>query len=128
MALIDAVANWTETTIHAIGERHKPGEHPLRNASGLHVVHLIEYGAQATAVHGALLASARGDTKMRAGRLISVRDAQFAIEYIDLSDGRLDIHAECFYADEQGAQYTFKVEQNGKLYATGRVTVMYADA
>lgn len=128
MALIDAVVSWNDTTIHAIGERHTPKEHPLRSASGLHVVHLIEYGAQATAVHGALLAKARGEAMMRAGRLVSLRDVQCAVEYVDLSDGRVDIHAERFHADERGAQYTFKVEQNGKSYASGRVTVMYADA
>ncbi|HUA78989.1 MAG TPA: phosphotransferase [Dyella sp.] len=128
MALIDAVVDWSETTIHAIGERYAPEQHPLRSESGLHVVHLIEYGAQATAVHGALLASAQGEARLRAGRLVSVRDVRFAVEYIDLSEGRLDIHADRFHADDRGAQYTFNVGQNGKLYASGRVTVMYADA
>ncbi|MFC3652759.1 phosphotransferase [Dyella humi] len=121
MALLDAVVVWDETTIHAIGERYRPGEHPLRSAAGLHAVHLAEYGAQATAVHGALL----GETKMQAGRLVSLRDVQLAVEYVDLSNGHLDVRAERLFADERGTQYAFKVEQQGQQLASGRVAVMY---
>lgn len=122
MALIDAVVDWTETTIHAIGERHRPDGHPLRSPVGLHAVHLAEYGAQTLAVHAALLGEAGG----RAGRLVSVRDMQLAVEYVDLSQGRLDVHAERIYVDDRGAQYLFKVEQQGRMLASGRVAVMYA--
>jgi predicted hotdog family 3-hydroxylacyl-ACP dehydratase len=121
MALIDAVVDWTETTIHAIGERHRPDTHPLRSTAGLHAVHLAEYGAQALAVHASLLGEAGG----RAGRLVSVRDMQLAVEYVDLSQGRLEVHAERIYVDDRGAQYLFKIEQQGRMLASGRVTVMY---
>jgi predicted hotdog family 3-hydroxylacyl-ACP dehydratase len=121
MALIDAVIDWTETTIHAIGERHRPDTHPLRSPAGLHAVHLAEYGAQALAVHAALL----GEEGGRAGRLVSVRDMQLAVEYVDLSRGRLDVHAERIYVDDRGAQYQFRVEQQGRMLASGRVAVMY---
>lgn len=121
MALLDAVVGWNEITIHAIGDRHTPDEHPLRSIAGLHAVHLAEYGAQATAVHGALL----GEVKTRAGRLVSLRDVQLAVEYVDLSNGRLDVHAERLFADERGAQYAFKVEQQGRQLASGRVVVMH---
>ena len=123
MALIDAVVDWTDTTIHAIGERHRAGTHPLRSPAGLHAVHLAEYGAQALAVHAALLGEADG----RAGRLVSVRDMQLAVEYVDLSQGRLDVHAERIYVDDRGAQYLFKVEQQGRVLASGRVVVMYVE-
>jgi predicted hotdog family 3-hydroxylacyl-ACP dehydratase len=127
MCLLDAVEAWDDTSIHAIGERHSSNSHPLAVASGLHAVHLAEYGAQATAVHGALLAAARGHAKMRPGRLVSLRDVRLMVEYVDLSKGRLDVHAECLSADERGAQYTFQVEQNGELLASGRVAVMYTE-
>ncbi|GLQ86895.1 phosphotransferase [Dyella flagellata] len=122
MALIDTVVDWSATAIHAVAERHALDEHPLRSSTGLHAVHLAEYGAQATAVHGALL----GETGGREGRLVSLRDVRLAVEYVDLSDGRLDIHAHRLAADELGAQYRFEVEQQGQLLASGRVTVMYA--
>lgn len=128
MCLLDAVQAWNASTIHATGERHASSDHPLRSPAGLHAVHLAEYGAQATAVHGALLAMSRGEAKMRPGRLVSVRDLRLSTEYVDLSAGRLDVHAECLSADERGAQYAFRVEQNEQLLASGRVAVMHTDA
>jgi predicted hotdog family 3-hydroxylacyl-ACP dehydratase len=128
MCLLDGVQAWDASNIHAFGERHSLERHPLRNAAGLHTVHLVEYGAQATAVHGALLALSRGNAQMRPGRLVSLRDVRLMVEYVDLSEGRLDVHAECLSADERGAQYTFRVEQQDRLLASGRVAVMYTDA
>lgn len=122
MALLDTVVAWNETTIHATGERHTLETHPLRSAAGLHAAHLAEYGAQAAAVHGALL----GDAKTRAGRLVSLRDVQLAVEYLDLSAGRLDIRAQRLFADARGAQYAFNVEQQERQLASGRIVVMYA--
>ncbi|GFZ86826.1 phosphotransferase [Dyella caseinilytica] len=125
MRLLDHVMDWDDRHIHVIAERHRPGHHPLQNGMHLHAVHLTEYGAQASAVHGALLASARGEACVRAGRLVSLRDVQLAIEYVDLAGGHLDVHAECLLADERGAQYLFKVEQRGLALASGRVAVIY---
>ena len=128
MCLLDVVQAWDDTSIHATGERHTSSDHPLRSVSGLHAAHLAEYGAQATAVHGALLAMSRGEAKMRPGRLVSLRDLRLMAEYVDLSKGRLDVHAECLSADERGAQYAFRVEQHEQLLASGRVAVMHTDA
>jgi predicted hotdog family 3-hydroxylacyl-ACP dehydratase len=127
MCLLDAVLDWNDTSIHAISERHGLHDHPLRDVMRLHAVHLAEYGAQATAVHGALLGAARQEVKMRPGRLVSLRDVQLNVEYVDLSAGRLHVHADCLFADERGAQYTFKVEQDGRSLASGRAAVMYTD-
>lgn len=122
MALIDAVVEWNATSIHAVGERHALSEHPLRGPAGLHAVHLAEYGAQASAVHAALL----GETAGREGRLVSLREVLLAVEYVDLAGGRLDIHAHRLAADGLGAQYRYEVLQGGRWLASGRLTVMYA--
>jgi predicted hotdog family 3-hydroxylacyl-ACP dehydratase len=127
MRLIDAVLDWNAVSIHAKGERHSPNEHPLRHTAGLHAVHLAEYGAQAVAVHGVLLAASQGQARARQGRLVSLRDVHLSVEYVDLSAGHLDVNAECLFADERGAQYTFKVEQCARLLASGRVAVMHTD-
>ena len=127
MCLLDAVVAWDQRTIHAISAGHARADHPLRGALGLHAVHLAEYGAQAMAVHGALLARAGGVTAVRPGRLVSLRDVQLGVEYVDRLDGRLDVHAECLYADDGGAQYGFRVEHRGVLLASGRAAVIHPD-
>ena len=125
MRLLDHVTDWDERHIHAIAERYGVGDHPLQYGEHLHAVHLAEYGAQASAVHGALLASARGEASVRPGRLVSLRDVRLTIEHVDLARGHLDVHAECLFADERGAHYLFKVEQCGQTLASGRVAVIY---
>ena len=128
MRLLDSVTDWNESGIHTRSERHTFDVHPLRSGAGLHAVHLAEYGAQAVAVHGALVASSRGDARTRQGRLVSLRDVQLTVEYVDLSAGPLEVHAQCLIADERGAQYEFKVEQRDRMLAAGRVAVMHTDA
>ena len=125
MCLLDAVQAWDATTIHAISTGHVRIDHPLRGELGLHAVHLAEYGAQAMAVHGALLARTRGIGGVRPGRLVSLRDVRLFEEYVDRLDGHLDVHAECLYADDGGAQYAFHVEHRGRLLANGRAAVIH---
>ncbi len=127
MCLLDAVLAWDERTIHAISAGHTRADNPLRGPQGLHAVHLAEYGAQAMAVHGGLLARAKGAQATRPGRLVSLRDVQLFEEYVDQLEGQLDIHAECLYADDGGAQYAFRVEHRGRLLASGRAAVIHPE-
>ncbi len=127
MCLLDAVLHWDAEGIHAASRSHARMDNPLRGARGLHAVCLAEYGAQAMAVHGALLARARGECQVRAGMLVSVRDLVLYIEYVDALPGHLDVHASCLHADPGGAQYGFRVVHDGQLLASGRATVMYPD-
>ncbi len=127
MCLLDAVAAWDEHAIHAISSSHVLADNPLRGVHGLHAIHLAEYGAQAMAVHGALLARSQGETTAREGRLVSLRDVRLSIEYVDHLDGHLDVHAECLTADGGSAQYAFRVEHRGCLLASGRAAVIHPE-
>jgi predicted hotdog family 3-hydroxylacyl-ACP dehydratase len=127
MCLLDAVLAWDEQTIHAISAGHTRADNPLRGPQGLHAMHLAEYGAQAMAVHGGLLARAKGAQAARPGRLVSLRDVNLFEEYVDRLDGQLDVHAECLYADDGGAQYAFRVEHHGRLLASGRAAVIHPE-
>ncbi|MEO8998012.1 MAG: phosphotransferase [Rhodanobacter sp.] len=125
MCLLDVVCAWDEHNIHAQSAGHARADNPLRGENGLHAVHLAEYGAQAMAVHGALLARARGDEQVRPGMLVSLREVQLFAEYVDQLAGELDVHGECLYADDGGAQYAFRVEHRGRLLARGRAAVIH---
>jgi predicted hotdog family 3-hydroxylacyl-ACP dehydratase len=125
MCLLDAVRGFDDSAIHAVSSSHLCVDHPLRGANGLHAVHLAEYGAQATAVHGALLARSRGVETVRPGRLVSLREFVLNVETLDGLAGALDVVAQCLYADESGAQYSFRIEHAGTLLASGRVAVIH---
>ena len=125
MCLLDSVERWDAGAIHARSASHARVDNPLRGEHGLHAVHLAEYGAQAMALHGALLARARGIETARPGMLVSLREVNLATEYVDHLDGRLDVHAQCLYADGAGAQYAFRIEHHGRLLASGRAAVIH---
>ncbi|TBR36548.1 MULTISPECIES: phosphotransferase [Dyella] len=124
MCLLDSVVSWSDGSIHARSASHGHQGHPLRGEHGLHAVHLAEYGAQCMAVHGALLARDRGETTVRQGRLVSLRDVVLGVEYVDPS-GDLDVYAERLYGDATGAQYSFRVMQGERLLASGRAAVIH---
>lgn len=127
MCLLDTIESWDAASMHASSSSHARPGNPLRSAHGLHAVHLAEYGAQAMALHGALLARSRGAETARPGRLVSLRDVMLAADYVDHLDGRLDVHAQCLYADGAGAHYAFRVEHRGRLLASGRAAVIHPE-
>lgn len=127
MCLLDEVVAWSATTIHARSDSHRRRDNPLRRDGQLRALLLCEYGAQAMAVHGALLA--RGSAVCAApGLLVSLRAVELALARIDDLPGPLDIHAERLAASERGCQCAFRIEHRGALLARGRAAVMLAVA
>jgi predicted hotdog family 3-hydroxylacyl-ACP dehydratase len=124
MCLLERVLAWDEHGIRAHGGDPADPAHPLRGPAGLHAVHLIEYGAQAMALHAALQAQARGEAPRHAGLLVSLREVMLQVEWVE--EGRLDVQATCLYADASGAQYAFSVSQAGRELAGGRAAVIHA--
>src|SRR5690242_21453201 len=93
MCLLDAVLEHDATRIHAVSTTHTHPGNPLRAEGRLHAVVLCEYGAQAMAVHGALLARERGG-RAQPGYLVSLREVVLQIEYAENLPGPLDVFAE----------------------------------
>ena len=122
MCLLDAVLAWGAAGLHARSATHRAGDHPLRRDGRLHALHLCEYGAQAMAVHGGLLARAAG-AGARPGLLVALRAVELSVARIDDLPGDLDIHAERLAGDARAWQYAFRVLHRGRLLARGRATV-----
>ncbi|MEO8461170.1 MAG: phosphotransferase [Dokdonella sp.] len=126
MCLLDAVESWDSVSIHATSQSHRMLDNPLRSDDRLRALHLCEYGAQAMAVHGALLAQSNKDAA-RPGYLVALRAVDLQIERIDDLPGALEIHAECLLSDQTAWQYAFRVHHAGHMLASGRATVMLRD-
>ena len=123
MCLLDAVADWDDARIHACTASHRRADNPLRSDGLLRALHLCEYGAQAMAVHGALLARAAGSAAAP-GYLVSLRAVELAVARIDDLAGTLDVHAERLLGSETSWQYAFRIEHAGAAIAHGRAAVM----
>ncbi|HTB65137.1 MAG TPA: hypothetical protein VK727_02850 [Steroidobacteraceae bacterium] len=123
MALLDGIENWTETIIVATSSTHRRMDHPLRHDGRLRAVHLCEYGAQAAALHGGLVARAAG-TRAAPGYLVSLRGVSFACQHIDDLAGDLQIRAELLLLDSGSWQYSFAASHAGDVLASGRLAII----
>jgi len=125
MCLLDEVVAWNDESIHARSRSHRRADHPLRSDGRLRALHLCEYGAQAMAVHGGLVASAAGGVAAP-GFLVSLRAVELNVERIDDLPGALDVYAERLLGSLDSWQYAFRVEHEGIVLARGRAAVMAA--
>ena len=127
MCLLDSVVGWDDAHLHASAVSHRDASNPLRSDGQLRSVHLCEYGAQAMAVHGGLLA-ARDGAVARPGMLVALRAVRLLVARIDDLPGTLDVQAQQLLTGEAGWQYAFRIEHAGALLAEGRAAVMHATA
>lgn len=125
MCLWDEVVDWDAQRIHLRAHNHRDPSHPLRHRDRLHAVHLCEYGAQAMAVHGGLLARAAGEG-VKPGMLVALRGIQLHVARIDDLPGALDVEAQCLIADAAGSQYAFTILHAGQILAQGRAAVLHS--
>lgn len=123
MCLWDEVSEWDDGRIHLRTASHARAENPLRDAGQLRAVHLCEYGAQAMAVHGGLIARAAGGTAPP-GMLVALRNVQLHVARIDSLGGALECEATLLAAGEASQQYAFRISHAGDTLAEGRATVM----
>lgn len=127
MCLLDRVVAWDDAGIHCCSDSHRLGDaHPLWRDNGIAAVHLIEYGAQAAAVHGGLLARNGGRQAPAAGYLAGVRDIVFVEQAIDTVTKPLDTRAYREISGPQGMVYHFEVNAADMTLCSGRLTVMRA--
>lgn len=124
MCLLDSVEAWDESSIRCTTRSHCDPGNPLRNGDHLTALHLCEYGAQAMAVHGGLLAGG----KAAPGVLAALRDVEFAVNRIDDIDESLTVIARKKIAGPTGGLYEFEISAGSRWLARGRVTVIFQQA
>jgi predicted hotdog family 3-hydroxylacyl-ACP dehydratase len=123
MCLWDEVLAWDDATIHLRAHNHRDPAHPLRSHGALRALHLCEYGAQAMAVHGGLLAR-QGGGRAAPGMLVALRGVDLHVARIDDLPDALECEAEAIVRSDNAQQYAFRIRHAGTLLAAGRAAVM----
>lgn len=123
MCLLDRIVAWDEGSVTAASRSHQRPDNPLLRAGRLDSVHLCEYGAQAMAVHGGLLAH-RGGTRAAPGFLVSLREVWLGAGSVEGLAGELEVVATRLHGDGSGWQYRFCVSHAGVRLASGRAAVV----
>jgi predicted hotdog family 3-hydroxylacyl-ACP dehydratase len=123
MCLLERLVSWDADAIHCTTSTHARADNPLRTAGGLLSPNLIEYAAQAMALHGGLLAAEGSEPS--AGFLASARSVRLAVERIDDIAGALHVHAQRMTGDASQILYEFTVKDaDGRSLAEGRAVVV----
>lgn len=123
MCLLDSVKSWDKTNIICTSNSHIKKDNPLRNNMGLPMLSLLEYGAQAMAMHGSLLAESDG-LVMAEGYLAALREIQVAQGLLSDIEDELKISAKRIYAEGGNMIYTMTAHANNTLLISGRATVI----
>jgi predicted hotdog family 3-hydroxylacyl-ACP dehydratase len=123
MCLLDGVEQWDDDGIVCSSLSHRRADHPLRTAAGLGAIHGVEYGAQAMAVHGGLLARRAGQA-LPAGYLAALRDVRLHAARLDGVDGPLRVSAARLLAEGGNLVYRIEVHGEEQLMVEARVTVV----
>jgi predicted hotdog family 3-hydroxylacyl-ACP dehydratase len=122
MVLLSQVEWWDDAALECTATSHLADANPLRRFGRLSSLCAIEYGAQAIAAHGALLASGPPDP----GFLVSVRDFELWAVTIDEVGPVLAIRAHAVRRDGRGAIYDVSVGSPSTPVAAGRIGVLLA--
>ncbi len=123
MCLLHEVIAYDDATIHTSAISHREGNNPLRSDGRLRAVHLCEYGAQAMAVHGGLVARSRGRDAMP-GLLVALRAVELGVARIDDLPGELHVYAQRLLDGGGSWQYEFRIEHARNVLASGRAAVI----
>jgi len=123
MCLLDEVAFWTDVAVACRSRTHLAHGNPLRRDDRLSAVSGIEYGLQAAALHGALVAGWRG----KAGYLAAVRAVEIMVPRLDVAEfGVLKVTADLQWQDASGLIYGFALHSAADIaLLSGRATIVF---
>lgn len=129
MRLWEKVLSFNETDLTCSTQTHLYENNPLKVKGVLSSVNLIEYGAQAIAIHGGLLAHSQteSDTSADMGYIASIKKVTFFEEHLPART-EINVFAEQIMADDSAKLYQFKITDiaNNCLCA-GQVLVMHPE-
>ncbi len=119
MVLLDSVEDWSETEIVCRAVSHRAPDNPLRSNARLSALCGVEYGAQAMAIHGALV---RGG-EMRPGVLASLRSVVCHAERLDDREDDLTVRAAMVAGETSSFVYDFFLRAGDARLMEGRAAV-----
>ncbi|HJM83165.1 MAG TPA: hypothetical protein QF720_06190 [Nitrospinota bacterium] len=122
IVLIDAVMRWDDNEIVCEANSHTDHGNPLRDDDQLNSLCVIEYAAQATAAHGALVASAT--VKPKEGYLAGLKDITLYVDRLDNLENNLEIYAKRKISLNNSFVYDFSVSSGKISVADGRLFVI----
>ena len=123
MCLLNRVEFWDKDKIICYSNSHLLKNNPLRREEKLSSIHVLEYAAQAMAVHGGLHNRKQG-LEMTEGYLAALRDVKLHLCDLDKLQAELRIEANKILSQDGNMIYAFTVSSTEIELASGRATVI----
>ena len=121
MSLLDGVQSWDEKIIECFSSSHLRSTNPLLVEGCLPACMLVEYAAQAAAVHAGLMQTGMGE--VRAAYVGAIKSVKFYAEHAP-EDEVLTINATAELQSAAGAIYYFMVKSSSRPLAEGRLILV----
>lgn len=113
MSLIDRVLSWDDNELQCESRRHFNRENPLAEQGHLGTACLLEYGAQAAAIHAGLVWRESGSTtaisKEKPAYVAVVKDMVLACAEVPSATQTIICHIQRELVTEQGAIYHMRL-------------------
>ena len=122
MSLLERVVSWCENTIVCEAVSHDRESNPLHLRGALPVITLVEYAAQAAAVHSSLVLSGMG--RVRPAYIGALKKVSLFSEVIPRHTPVLKVHASVEMVSDAGAIYSFEVVADSVLISGRMVLVI----
>lgn len=126
MRLLDAIVRWNDAEIECVAHSHRDPANPLAVDGVLPAACGLEFGAQAMAIHGALVAGRAA--KPRVGLLVAAHELAWRVARLDTVPGALTVRARRLLGSAQQVAYEFDVLDGARSLVSGRASVMLAVA
>ena len=120
MVLLDSIVAHDETSILCTTMSHRRADNPLLRDQRLPAVAAAEYGAQAAAVHGALLA----EGPMRPGRVVLLRALRWTRRFLEEIEAPIEVRAESLHRDGGNLAYGFALSAEGEELLSGECGII----
>ncbi len=118
MCLLAALLAWDERRITCRAVPADAPDHPLRQHGRVSALAAVEYGLQAAALHGALVANAPEPP----GFLAALDDVEFTVHHLA---GAITVSAERLLDDPRGVIYGFSLaDESGTPLLSGRAVIV----
>lgn len=123
MCLVDEVIDWDRECIRCGASGHRSADNPLRIAGRLPAICVLEYAAQAFALHGLLIADECGGRPPDAAQVFVavVTTLDLHTGFLDDRDGMLRIDGHVVFRQAGAAVYRFEVRDAAGPIADGQI-------
>ena len=122
MRLVQEIVTWSDDSVVCRAWNHRDPAHPLRTQSGLRTICVIEYAAQAAALHAVLLADDSGPDGSQSRALLAlVNGLELETGYLHDCEDDLIIEGGVDYRSGDAVIYRFEVHAGARAVARGRL-------